>query len=394
MNADSKSTTSIEDIQKSYSTNLTVHGLSKVVTGKPIERIFWSLCLVVVMSVTVFLCRNFHLKYLTFDTNTEIIETQDNRHKPPTLVICANLYRELNCYNNRSLIGPSQSWCYSNALYQRPADPSRFHHIYVNSTNKNVRNCVMVNAKLVKINQEYISFLSASWNGILTVHIVPHELSENLLDLTYHSALPMYDMFQLSVIHIDKTIRKKRLPSPYESNCSFGAGIENFFSSSYDHQSCIQSCYMKEMYIKCNTVVDRWKPFMTAEMRKNNVERNTEETRACLANVLKQFFDNHFLNNCYCPLPCVEIDFEVSIDTEYTGVRQLRNYANTKSIHFGYRYHRLKIITEFPAYTIYDLLSDIAGIVGILMGMSSLSVLELMVLIFIIIVKRTKLMYR
>ena len=337
------------------------------------------------MSFAIFLFRNFYLKYSVFDTRTEIIEAQDNERTPPTLVMCANLYRELNCHNNLSLIGPTKSWCYSNAPYQRPLNP--FPSSSVNDTSESIRNCVKVNAKL---NDEFRSFIAAFWNGILSIHIIPHEFSNKLLDISYHSALPFYDSFAVSIINIERTIKKKRLRFPYESNCSLGKGIENFFSKSYDKQSCIQSCYMKEMFLKCNTVVDRWKPFMTDEMRRHKFVIKPEETRACLAHVLQKFLRNQIPNNCHCPLSCLEIDFEVSIDREYDAIMGDPNYENTFGIKFGYRYHRLKSITEFPAYTIYDFLSDVAGIVGMFMGMSSLSVIELLVLICIVVGKKTK----
>ena len=71
--------------------------------------------------------------------------------------------------------------------------------------------------------------------------------------------------------------------------------------------------------------------------------------------------------------------------------------TGTGYAHVGYialsfkRWHKHMIITEVPAYTGYDLLSDISGIVGMSVGMSSLSVLEITLCISLIFLAKFKL---
>ena len=129
-------------------------------------------------------------------------------------------------------------------------------------TNKTIQNCVALKQGLL-----FEHGLTVAWNGVLSVYVVTTDHSKAILDLTYHSALPIIQGslgFQRLILSIDETITKRRLPHPYPSNCTFGKGIENFFSTSYDQQSCIQSCFMRQMFHECHAVVDRWKPFMTA----------------------------------------------------------------------------------------------------------------------------------
>ena len=214
---------SADHAQSSYAASLTIHGLSKALTGHPIERIFWLICLSIITSITIYLCRNFYLKYAAFDIRTDIKEAELTKDSSNILIICTNVYNELNCFGNRTLIGSQRGHCYSNStnIFSKP---------YIEHTiDTRLRNCAVVKASI----SEKISFFMF-WNGFLSIYLAKSDYLSNISDIVYHSALPMFYgnvhySFSSTNIMIEKSVTKKRLPAPYPSNCTFGAGIEDFF---------------------------------------------------------------------------------------------------------------------------------------------------------------------
>ena len=190
-------------------------------SGNPIERVFWSVCLMVVTSLAVYLCRNFYLKYATFGVRTEVIEAAD-KGSLPVMIVCTNLLDHLNCHKNMTLI---------HADTNEPSDCSQTFNdksLFVEysdiiDTNKTIQNCVALKQGLL-----FEHGLTVAWNGVLSVYVVTTDHSKAILDLTYHSALPIIQGslgFQRLILSIDETITKRRLPHPYPSNCTFGKGF-------------------------------------------------------------------------------------------------------------------------------------------------------------------------
>ena len=231
---------------------------------------------------------------------------------------------------------------------------------------------------------------------VLSIYLAKSEYLNNISDIVYHSALPMFHgnvhySFDSTNIMIEKSITKKRLPAPYPSNCTFGADIEDFFSTSYNQKSCIQSCFMREMFSKCSAVVDRWKPFITATMKKRARTIQQEETRICLANILQRFFSLDIPEICHCPISCVEHGYKISYSENMQNSQWgIEGFSFRGHITMDNKRKYLRVI-DVPAYTKYDFLTDLTGIIGIFVGMSSLSVLELIVYFYLILVKNIRL---
>ena len=107
--------------------------------------------------------------------------------------------------------------------------------------------------------------------------------------------------------------------------------------------------------------------------------------------ILHKFLNFDIPQSCYCPVTCFERTYKLSYSTVYSGDWRTRKYASTGRIKFEYRQnHNYFLITDIPAYTSYDFLSDIAGIVGMFLGMSSLSVLELIIYLYLVMVRKVK----
>ena len=146
---------------------------------------------------------------------------------------------------------------------------------------------------------------------------------------------------------------------------------------------------MRQMFDECHTVVDRWKPFMT----ESSHEENSDLQRSCLKFMLHKFAVLDLPDHCYCPLSCVQRTFEISFSEKTVGILDIGSgYSHIGIIELIFnRWHKHLIITDVPAYTGYDLLSDISGIVGMFVGMSSLSILEIIICICLMCLAKLRL---
>ena len=178
-------------------------------------------------------------------------------------------------------------------------------------------------------------------------------------------------------------IQKKQIerqPLPYPSNCSHGENIDNFFTTTYSREACIQSCNLKKMLRLCGTVVDRWKQFAESELKLYESIRNKQtekEIRHCLKRFL--YFPNTTDLQCDCPFACKETRSDLSVNL---GRESIYAYV------FQFRHYPLEttLVKEIPDYPIEKFLADIGGLVGLLCGMSILSLLEIVITVLISIV--------
>ena len=61
----------IEEVRKSYVEGFTIHGMSKIFTGHPVERVFWFVCLMTVLSFIGFMCQYYLKIYQEKDIRIE-----------------------------------------------------------------------------------------------------------------------------------------------------------------------------------------------------------------------------------------------------------------------------------------------------------------------------------
>ena len=253
-----------------------------------------------------------------------------------------------------------------------------------------IKSCLVIDGESNSTLQDLNVLLG--WNGELSIFLFTSNIAYSLLDVPYHARL-FYLQSDVE-IGIENTIVTKRLPSPYVSQCTEGEGFENFFGANYDQESCFQSCFMREMFDRCGTVVDRWKPFMTADMLQGTKNMKTRDTQVCLAGILKKYLHLEIPKKCYCPVSCCETEYEYSSNSLYEMYRRHADYSNIKRVHIRHVNKRVTHVEEFPAYTVYELLSNLSGIVGVLMGMSIISIIEVFVYIYIVIKNKIRIVCR
>ena len=75
-------------LQQAYLDGFTIHGLSRVFTGRPLERVFWLLSLLAAASFIGFMCTGNYKNYLANDIRTEVRVKAANEITLPIMHIC------------------------------------------------------------------------------------------------------------------------------------------------------------------------------------------------------------------------------------------------------------------------------------------------------------------
>ena len=371
----------IKKIQGSYGRTLTMHGASRVLYGSPFERVFWLLWVVGMMSLTAYLGTEYFTKYSDRESRIEK-RFRDVKELPiPTITVCDNIQDRITCFNNKTLITEIQ---YSNLFgdwYRESCGkPIKFFIDCLDCYYENHPSlpwCVVLHlsgTKKQRIESEYIKIAAVvpTYEGQTFMSLFLGDVKN---DVVFHSSTPPVIPLHIPkarIIEIKKKIVTKRLPRPFPSNCTSSSSIENFLSVNYSRESCIQSCFLKEMLENCGTVIDRWKPLITTQM-KNNAKKNINVT-ACLSHYLLQFLQYEIPEKCDCDIACETVAFESNI---ITSIAYSKDNATDISVHFRSMQEISEV--EIPEYTFFDYLAEIGGLVGILVGLSVISILEVLV---------------
>ena len=359
--------------KNSYMTSFTTHGLTKTCTGRPLERLFWLVCLSTALCFTVYMCNLFYTNYGKKDIRTEVRIIEKDEIPLPSITFCVPLWEKYACHNNKTLGG--EEVCSDDASTLKVTCNNDDPNCNVTSV---YRDCVTVNANGEMYSQYNFENISVEvqfdkiYGELFIFYDTPEELKskKDVLIFAPHNKAPINGSYEV-LLELQET---SRLPPPYTSNCTNGDGIENFFSQKkYTRYSCLESCWMRYMYDRCGTVVDRWQINLPDDLKKES-KADTNETEVCLYEALS------FMgvpDDCRCPLPCSDVDFGA------TTIRM--NDASFKGWQFIFRYktHKVTYVTERVDYPFEKFLSEVGGLVSLLVGVSALSIIEIFVYVFI-----------
>ena len=397
----SMKTEKIAKIQSSYSKEFTIHGLSRIFHGNPFESIFWFCWIAGMVSFAAYLG---HIYYSRYANNEFRLETRIKDVKEitmPALTVCDKIDKSISCFKNKSLYNSDEDiYCVNSThlpiSFIQPCENCSY------DLSDSFPGCITINgnaSRKQRMKEEYpiaVSLLLNTDPKDLSFFMDDQEWIEKSNGVLYFSKLPPffddYYTANIKVIVIKEKTRISRLPKPYLSNCTAGNGLENMFSKKYSQQSCIQSCFMREMFDNCGTVIDRWQPFLTQEM-KRKVLPNVNTTR-CLRHHLNNFFEYQIPKRCDCPSACDEVEFE----NKYLFTDKRPSSLPQSSLPDGYtsmvdllvRFQSMEEVSsqEIATYMLSDFLAELGGIIGNLVGMSVISVIELLVYIVLQVLKQ------
>ena len=384
----------LNQVVRSYKGNFTVHGMSRVVTGHPIERIVW---LGLLISCLLFVGREsfYFYKYYRRYEVTEVRMTTVKNITLPAMTICSkNPYEIIMsevCWENMSLHS------YYDCVPCNKTEPL-FNSLFLGDDKDVVPHplyaaCLIINSRSrittqTPWNERRITFNRLSTNLYLHIH------DKDDISFPLHYDLGRPDAV-FSAGNYDVTFKNikifNRLKHPYPSRCTDGSNTNNAFGGKFSTNKCKDTCSLLQQLETCNTTIDYWKQYIinvnkSATYGLQFVNDKQKKDTACNKKIQKCLFSVleslALENKCRCAPSCSEETFETTTTWE-------RNIDNMISLRFSAS-NTLTSITEIPAYPANKFITDIGGWLSLFSGMSILSVAEIIIFAVLSIVALSK----
>ncbi|CAB03443.3 Amiloride-sensitive sodium channel [Caenorhabditis elegans] len=241
------------------------------------------------------------------------------------------------------------------------------------------------------------------------------EASGVIIDIHMQDEIPYPDVFgyfappgtasSLGVSYVQTT----RLSKPYGS-CTTKTKLKTtHYTGTYTVEACFRSCMQEKIIASCGCYYPAYSHASNTTQYvscDNGVQTLSNLNCVDLINSADSTeFD--VLTDCDCPQPCEIDSYGVTVSTaqwpsdsyvptecnpggpsgpwDASGESCLDWYkANTILIEIYYERMNFQVLTESPAYTFVNFISDVGGQVGLFLGMSIISAIEYLVLIFLV----------
>ncbi|XP_030062678.1 degenerin deg-1 [Microcaecilia unicolor] len=187
----------------------------------------------------------------------------------------------------------------------------------------------------------------------------------------------------------------KRLKSPYESQCTEGENVKNYYKDSYGagytREACKRTCAQQSIMENCGC--SHWEFASPKELHYTKCNLSTPGVRDCVE--LYEFKFAHDDLNCHCPLQCMEELYELTVSgsqwpsTAFIGsfsrslkafrafqIAQSSRRDNFVKVVVYFKQLNYELIEEEPSMTEIDLISNMGGLVGLWVGFSVCTLAE------------------
>ena len=393
-----------------YATSFTIHGLSKIYTGNPLEKLIWITCILGALIWCGLTISIYATKYRQHEIYQNVLERAETKAYFPQVTFCVlnltpHFCGQYNiCVRN---IPEDQPWSKSNNSFIWSNDvfiiEARYTKNLYNFTNLKIKPVDIISHKEVngscvtwhwekKLYHHpfrmgsirlyvYVPKAIAIFEPLISVTIDEQNVS-GILQIPHVSfRAGSYVVAQLSKTFI---IRKA---NPFPSKC-MGNMEEYNFPGLYNQRVCkfIKNTmkYLKEV----NDVLS----FIESLVDKNLLN--------------KYFVEQH------CPFPCEETRYDISwitsrgdekyckISNKYFDIderiRCANETSNVNTTNFGkfsllllFKHPEFfTIIEEKELYTLEEMLGEIGGFVGLMIGASCMSLLELIIYLILSVIRK------
>ena len=370
----------ISDLKETYKGSLTIHGLSRILTGNRHAKCFWLACFLSVLAFAFYMCSVYCATFWNHEIHRKVRTERVKEMPLPAISICPQTTERI-CYHGKPIHVDGfhrKTKCLSTKILQDDFGEATTAHIG--------NRCIILN-KRGNIKQKH-SILPVKFRITSDTEEINIAMDEPHTTADLKAMLPMFSKSIIQGEHVIslQMVKQKRLPPPFPSNCSTGEGIENLFSSKYSKRACIQSCFVREMLQNCGDVIDDWKLLLT-DLNYNKT--NDTMMKICVKEMFLKMIQKREPESCHCPLPCVETTYELVMMQVPQAKRKCPCHSNSKcscfDVIFQYTTNKIKYIEEVPNYTLSNLVADIGSIIGTLAGTSVISIFELLVFLVVCI---------
>ena len=360
-----RSTQTPENIRTSYRDGLTIHGLTKLLTGVWWERIIWFVALFICIGVVAHFTKGFYVDFRKHDVRTEIRMHAAKNVSYPAVTVCQYnqlaLLMEL-CYKNSTVFGYPCRTDTNNTLIDQLYYPSNRKYF---TPHPIFSYCLIFNRyKNVTSNRK---FYSIDFKGsVKSLYLYFHDQNDlfDIVDLT----LNMERRNEKAIIFFSNIQHFTRLPYPHPSNCSSGKHGDNILPGPYTDKKCQQTCRIKQLVAKCGAIPEQYLNY--APHLRTLLPRYNNLTDAAVRSCIIKAFGSFAV--CECRVSCTETLFK----TRYT-VSKHTIPAFGPMLEFNFDSKIITNITEIPTYPPEKFITDIGGWLGLFSGTSILSVLEI-----------------
>ena len=261
------------ELRDSYKSGLYLFGILKVKKGAKLEKVFWAISMLMIVSFTFYMVYRNAKRYTAYDVRTKILSEEVPERVLPIIIFCLEsaFLSNVNCYNNKSL-HPSLESCNKTASkgIKMLVENGYFSNEWIEGGRKLSSNCHVLNDnQTIKLSTDrelqrvYIYPLLDPTDRIVIITQSKEEF-QNRKEVIYVSQYaPNWKFYTCSY---GMYIQKKHLismPAPYTTNCTDGDFVSNMFSSRYTYSSCREQCAYDNMYKECGDTIDIWKKYIT-----------------------------------------------------------------------------------------------------------------------------------
>ncbi|XP_040264244.1 amiloride-sensitive sodium channel subunit beta-like [Bufo bufo] len=194
-------------------------------------------------------------------------------------------------------------------------------------------------------------------------------------------------------------VHVKRLEEPYNSRCSSGQNIKNYYTdvygTDYSREACKKSCAQTKMIKNCGCRMWEFPAPLELDVPLCNISESS--VNRCVE--MYEYKLSHDQLKCHCPLQCDEEIFELTLSSSQwpsntyldmfsKRLKSKRGYQDKQTIRDNvlklvvyYQQLNYEKIEEVPSMQLVDLFSSIGGLVGLWIGVSVCTVAEFLELI-------------
>ena len=395
-----------------YATSFTIHGLSKIYTGNPLEKLIWITCVLVALICCGLITSSYATKYRQREIYQNVLERAETKAYFPQVTFCVLSLHPLFCeqYNicGRN-IPEHQPWSKSNSSYIWSNNIFIIEIFY----SKSVLKFDYLSIKPGDIiSHKEVNDSCVTWHGEKKLYHHPFKMGNIFFGVYVPKDIAIFETVIgvtideqnvsgiLQVPHASFTAGQSvttqlsktfiiRKANPFPSKC-MGNMKEYNFPGLYNQRVC--------KFIK-------------------NTMKYLKEIKGVIS-FTERLVDKNLLNKYFaeqhCPFPCEETRYDIfwitstydekycniynkhfDIDERLSCVNKTSDADTTKfakfSLELEFKHPEFfTIIEEKELYALQEMLGEIGGFLGLMIGASCMSLLELIIYLILSVIRKLK----
>ena len=358
-------------LRDSYKSGLYLFGFIKIVKGKRLEKAFWTVSMLIILSFTFYMVYRNAARYAAYGVSTKIWEDYAPQRKLPVITFCleSTIGRNLRCFNNSN--GCSEISAPRIRMFAKDVkdDISYIEGTYLGN------DCYALNKTIeLSVGSHYlgVTVIDNDRKHDEKLHILfqsPEEFrnrKENIFMTQYSQSLVLKQGHFYEIDIREKHIKSK--PAPYTSNCTEGNDVSNMFSTKYTYDSCLETCAYNYMYQKCKATIDMWKKYNTPIKQTVN-----QINRRCFLEV-DHYAKLRRLPDCECNRACSESVYTATVTKDVSYKDIYGDTAEFKKSYWDFNFYlkdaatRIELVPDYPFEAFMGSLGGVLGLGGKIMA--------------------------